>query len=109
MSNVDRTSDRQLSASAVIETMQSRFTSGNSIPVERAHITQPEWNEITREILRLSAHISRRRDTLSRELEHALEEWKDCGARVVIAIGNLVQQGIDFVIAEFDDDEKAAT
>lgn len=66
--------------------------------------------EAANEIERLRAHISRRRDTLSAELHIALEEWKDASApteRVVTAIGNLVQQGIDYVIAEFDEAEKS--
>lgn len=66
--------------------------------------------EAADEIERLKAHGSRRRDTLSAELHIALEEWKDAGApteRVVNAIGNLIQQGIDFVIAEFDEAEKS--
>lgn len=39
-----------LTASEVIDTMCARFTSGNSIPVERAHIKREEWEALMKVI-----------------------------------------------------------
>lgn len=33
----------------IIEIMESRFRSGNSVPVERAHITRKEWEELRKD------------------------------------------------------------
>ena len=60
------------------------------------------------EIDRLKRHDARSRRTLSVELGIALNEWKDAGApveRVVSAVGNMLQSAVDFVIAEFDEEE----
>ena len=35
-----------MSPKVVIETLSQRFTSGNSIPVERTHITREEWETL---------------------------------------------------------------
>jgi hypothetical protein len=41
-------------AETVIATMRERFTSGNGIPVERAHIKADEWALIEAEFNRLA-------------------------------------------------------
>lgn len=52
-------STETVNASEVILRMQERFTSGNRIPVERAHITRAEWNAIVGDILKLnSRHLT---------------------------------------------------
>lgn len=35
----------------IIEDMERRFTSGNEIPVERAHLTREEWNVLKHALL----------------------------------------------------------
>ena len=51
-----------LGAGDVLVTMESRFTSGNSIPVERTQITRREWDVVVAEIERLRAVMKRAND-----------------------------------------------
>lgn len=41
----------------IIEIMESRLRSGNSVPVERAHITRKEWDAVTERIAELEEQI----------------------------------------------------
>lgn len=83
-----------------------RYAAANSVQTANGSTI---FQEALDEIERLQTHQNRRRDTLSWDLESALHDWKDAGApteRVVNAIYAMVQGGIDFVIAEFGDEEK---
>jgi hypothetical protein len=48
-------STETVTAGEVVLRMQSRFTSGNNVPVERAHITQAEWAAIVGDVLKLNS------------------------------------------------------
>lgn len=45
----------------IVEDMKSRFTSGNDIPVERAHIRADEWPVVLQYINKALAEESRNR------------------------------------------------
>lgn len=65
--------NRQPTARSVLALMESRFTSLNPIPVERASISRNEWDSIVREISRLDTALFRAWDDLN-ELRHDAHE-----------------------------------
>jgi len=60
-------------ARAVINLMEDRFTSGNSIPVERAFIKRDEWDAIVSEISRLDTGLFKAWDDLNELRQDAHE------------------------------------
>lgn len=50
---------------SIAEKMRLRFTSGNSIPVERAWLTATEWAELCTEIQRLRSGLAEALDAAS--------------------------------------------
>lgn len=61
--------------STIIEAMKLRFTSGNSVPVERTSIRKPEWDVIMALILKSERCITAEDalQKLNKELEAALD------------------------------------
>ena len=60
--------DRNLSAEKVIDVMSERFTSGNSIPVERAHVNRDEWRVVLERFKQIAteSHVAARGSSCAR-------------------------------------------
>jgi hypothetical protein len=54
----------------ILETMQLRFTSGNSIPVERALIKKDEWDKLTKDMAIIPRHFASNINTAAAILEN---------------------------------------
>lgn len=102
----------------------ANYHDAKTIPEKIAHLREwgcggcklaaDDWEHDRKALLARLGQLERAQDwttgTRQRrcaELQLALDEWLSAGApteAVVKAMANLVQNGIDFVIAEFDDD-----